>query len=99
NSWPDVDRLVATLASTAEVASGLCEVVVVDNASDGPIPAGWEDPAPGVRLLAQGENVGFAAGVNLGWKAARGPWLLLLHPDGGVRPGERRAPRRAGRDG
>ncbi|MCA1686709.1 MAG: glycosyltransferase family 2 protein, partial [Planctomycetia bacterium] len=81
NSWPDVARLVASLAATPEVGSGRCEVVVVDNGSEGPVPASLRAPGPGVRLIARGENGGFAVGVNAGWKAARSPWLLLLNPD------------------
>jgi GT2 family glycosyltransferase len=32
-------------------------------------------------LIARAENGGFAVGVNTGWKAAQGRWLLLLNPD------------------
>ena len=81
NGWPDVARLVATLAESPEVASGRCAVVVVDNASDDPAPPSLDPPPPGVRLLARGTNDGFAAGVNAGWRAGRSPWLLLLNPD------------------
>jgi GT2 family glycosyltransferase len=81
NAWPDVATLVEVLANSAEVSDGLCEVVVVDNASDGPVPAALASPRPGFRLIARRENGGFAVGVNAGWRAARGPWLLLLNPD------------------
>ena len=56
NSWPDVAALVAVLAGTAEVAAGVCEVVVVDNASDGPVPPALLEPPPGVRLVPQARN-------------------------------------------
>jgi N-acetylglucosaminyl-diphospho-decaprenol L-rhamnosyltransferase len=79
NSWPDVARLAAALAQSPEVAAGLCEVVVVDNASDAPPPPGL--PAPGVRLILRGDNGGFAAGVNAGRHAAAAEWLLVLNPD------------------
>ncbi len=81
NSWPDVTELVRALAASTEVESGLCEVVVVDNASDGPIPADFPRSGPAVRLIAREVNGGFAVGVNAGWRAARSPWLLLLNPD------------------
>src|SRR5262249_10313863 len=81
NSWPDVLRLVQGLACSAEVRAGLVEVVLVDNASQGPIPAALRNPAPGVRLVARTDNGGFAAGVNSGWHHARGGWLLVLNPD------------------
>ena len=81
NSWPDVARLVETLTSTAEVRSGRCDVVVVDNASDDPVPEDLARRRSGVRLVLRAENDGFAAGVNAGWRASRAPWLLLLNPD------------------
>jgi N-acetylglucosaminyl-diphospho-decaprenol L-rhamnosyltransferase len=83
NSWPDVVRLVSALAGSAEVEAGRCEVVVVDNASQGPIPEAWSALAsrPGVRLVARSDNGGFAVGVNAGWHAAESPWLLVFNPD------------------
>jgi GT2 family glycosyltransferase len=81
NAWPDVAGLVGVLAGSAEVASGLAEVVVVDNASEGPVPEPLRRPPAGVRLVGRADNAGFAAGVNAGWHASRSPWLLLLNPD------------------
>lgn len=81
NAWPDVLALVAALASSAEVEAGLCEVVVVDNASDGPAPDELLAPTIGVRLVFRDENGGFAVGVNAGWRRAKGRWLLLINPD------------------
>jgi len=81
NAWDDVGRLVETLAVTSEVGSGLCQIVVVDNASDGPGPGDLAAGRPGVRLITRGENGGFAAGVNTGWRASRSPWVLVLNPD------------------
>jgi GT2 family glycosyltransferase len=81
NSWPDVAALVGALEAEPEVAAGVCEVVVVDNASGGPIPPSLRRDRPGYRLVARPDNGGFAVGVNAGWRAARGRWLLLLNPD------------------
>ena len=80
-SWPDALRLTASLAAEPEFRSGQCQIVVVDNASRGPIPEAFLVPRPGLRLVARPHNEGFAAGVNAGWRAARSPWLLVLNPD------------------
>jgi N-acetylglucosaminyl-diphospho-decaprenol L-rhamnosyltransferase len=80
-SWPDVLRLVDSLAGSAEVSAGHSEIVVVDNASPEPVPNELRIPRSGVRLVARAENGGFSAGVNAGWHAARGSWLLILNPD------------------
>ena len=84
--WPDSERLTAALAKTPEVAEGFVEVIVVDNATPGPIPKFFHDPPLGVRLLARLTNDGFAAGVNAGWRVSKAPWLLLLNPDVEVGP-------------
>jgi GT2 family glycosyltransferase len=81
NSWPDTLRLVRTLRNTAEVATGSAEIVLVDNASEAPIPQELLIPAPGVQFVPRSDNGGFAAGVNAGWDVARGRWLLVLNPD------------------
>lgn len=61
-----------------------CEIVVVDNASsDGArerIEAALRD-RPGVRLVANRENRGFAGGNNDGVDAARGALVVLLNSD------------------
>jgi len=80
-TWPDVARLVAALTVEPEFLAGWCQVVVVDNASHGPIPAELQVPRAGLRLEARTDNGGFAAGVNTGWRAAGSPWLLILNPD------------------
>ena len=80
-SWPDVARLVAALLVEPEFLAGACQVVVVDNASPGPIPAEFLVARAGLQLEARRDNGGFAVGVNTGWRAARGPWLLILNPD------------------
>src|SRR5262249_23648866 len=81
NSWSDVCRLVAILAVSPEVSAGRAEIIVVANASAGPIPEDFRVPTPGVRLVLRDENGGFAAGVNAGWHTALGRWLLVLNPD------------------
>lgn len=92
DSWPEVRRLVASLEATPEVATGTCEVVVVDNASPGRPPADLlRAPLRGTRILTQGDNGGFSAGVNAGWQAARGRWLLVLNPDVVIPDGQLRS--------
>ncbi len=86
-SWPDVLRLVTSLAGSPSVASGACEVLVVDNDSPEPVPPALLEPGPGVRPIFRGENGGFSAGVNAGWRASEGRWLLVLNPDVVPEPG------------
>ncbi len=63
------------------------QIVVVDNAStDGSaaaVRAGW----PGVAVIEQRENAGFAAGNNAGIRATASELILLLNSDTIVPPG------------
>lgn len=81
NAWPDVEALVLSLSKSPEVGDGRAEILVVDNGSEGPVPEALRQPPPGVLLFPRGENGGFAVGVNAGWRASRGRWIVLLNPD------------------
>jgi GT2 family glycosyltransferase len=50
------------------------ELLVVDNGSSAPLPAG-------LRVLRPGRNLGFAGGANAGVAAAKGGIILILNPD------------------
>jgi len=62
------------------------DVVVVDNASSDGSAAAARGRA-GVRLVEAGQNLGFAAGANLGARVAAGDPLVFLNPDAVLRPG------------
>lgn len=58
-----------------------CEIIVVDNASSDGSAAHLRARYPGITVIEQGENAGFARGNNLGAKSARGEWLVLFNSD------------------
>jgi N-acetylglucosaminyl-diphospho-decaprenol L-rhamnosyltransferase len=63
------------------------EPVVVDNASGDRSPARLRALHPGLNVLEQPANGGFAAGVNTGFAASSAPFVVLLNPDTEPRPG------------
>jgi GT2 family glycosyltransferase len=61
------------------------EIVVVDNASDdGSLPVLRR--TEGIRLIANEKNLGYAAGGNAGFAAARGKYVALVNNDVVVEP-------------
>jgi GT2 family glycosyltransferase/glycosyltransferase involved in cell wall biosynthesis len=65
------------------------EVIVVDNASTDETVAGLRQAAarhPGLRLIENGANLGFAAANNIGLRAATGDYVVFLNNDTVVTP-------------
>lgn len=81
--YRDADRLQRLLRQLpAALAGWRSEVIVVDNASgERNLEADLKGVLPAVRLIANPTNVGFAAGVNHGVRAASGEILVVLNPD------------------
>jgi N-acetylglucosaminyl-diphospho-decaprenol L-rhamnosyltransferase len=62
------------------------EIVLVDNASSDRTAQAAHHADRAIRLIENAENLGFAAAVNQGAKAAKGRWLALLNPDAFAEP-------------
>lgn len=75
------DTLPACVAGLAAQTFTDFELLVVDNASPQGEAAGAVQGHGFASLIKAGANLGFAGGVNLGARAARGRWLVLLNPD------------------
>lgn len=67
--------------------SGPITVTVVDNDSGDGTPEHLRRNHPWVRVLPQGENVGFGIATNLGAAGGSSPYLLALNPDAAVEAG------------
>jgi N-acetylglucosaminyl-diphospho-decaprenol L-rhamnosyltransferase len=79
------------LRADAAAAGLRLEIVVVDNDSrDGTLEA-LAAAFPEVRVIANGENVGYARAVNQGLAATAAPFALVLNPDCEIHPGALRA--------
>src|SRR3990172_1751398 len=76
------DFLENALASAREAMKGIDgEVIVVDNASDDGSVEMVGRKFPGVRMVANDRNIGFAAANNIALRLSRGRYMLLLNPD------------------
>jgi len=57
------------------------ELIVVDNASRDGLADAVAAHYPGVRLIRNAENVGFARAGNIGFQASKGRYLLFSNSD------------------
>ncbi len=57
------------------------EILLADNGSSDGAPQAAAKADPGLTLMNNAGNVGFAAGNNRAAEEARGRWLVLLNPD------------------
>jgi len=62
------------------------EIIVVDNASPDENPERVKKECPEIIYIESDENLGFAGGNNLGFKVAKGKYILLLNNDTEVEP-------------
>lgn len=78
-NWNGGDHLVSLLDSLEPLSGELGSVRVIDNASED----GSERSAvrPWVQLVRSPRNLGFAGAANLGVRAGRSEWVLLMNPD------------------
>ena len=87
-NWNTREHLRECLRSLQENVAGVeIEVVVVDNASGDGSAEMVREQHPWVKLLAQEENTGYAAGNNAALQETGGRYKLLLNADIVVKPG------------
>jgi len=78
-------RLSRCLAALSSQTFRDFEIILLDNGSeDGSVAA--QSLPDNVTVVATGENLGFAGGMNRTAQSAKGKWLALLNPDTMVRP-------------
>ncbi|MBM3500566.1 MAG: glycosyltransferase family 2 protein, partial [Armatimonadetes bacterium] len=87
-NWNTRDYLRACLRSIRETIAHLDhETIVVDNASADGSAAMVAEEFPQVMLIANADNLKYAAGNNQALRAATGASKLLLNPDVVLKPG------------
>jgi N-acetylglucosaminyl-diphospho-decaprenol L-rhamnosyltransferase len=79
NSRAHIDRCLGSLVEHPPAIAH--EVVVVDNDSTDGTAGDIRERRSGIRVIAAGENLGFARANNLGIRQTSGELILLLNPD------------------
>lgn len=77
NRWEDVN---VSLSKIAEINYANLETIVVDNGSTDGSQRNIREQFPWVKLIEVGKNLGIEA-YNLGFKAARGEFILIIDDD------------------
>ena len=90
-SYNTKDLLRECLHSLADSVPENFEIFVVDNASEDGSPDMVREEFPRVTLIANTENLGFAAANNQAYERSTGEYVFLLNPD--ARVGEDAVPR------
>ena len=85
NTKPELERCLHAL-TRAEKSSGF-EVIVADNASDDGSVQMARSQFPGVVVLENERNSGFAGGVNMGIRNSQAPYKLIMNPDVALQKG------------
>lgn len=85
-SWNSVGYLPGCLDSLRLLERGPAEVVIVDSGSEDGSAELVRSDYPEFELMECGENVGFCRGNNLGIRATRSPFVLVLNPDTVLQP-------------
>jgi GT2 family glycosyltransferase len=88
-SWNGREDTLACLRSLERVEWPSLDVICVDNGSGDGSAAAVREQFPGVTLIENGSNLGYAGGNNVGIRAAleRGAdWVLLLNNDATLAP-------------
>lgn len=97
-NWNGKLYLDACLESVLGQDDGNIEVILVDNHSSDGSAAYVRQRFPGVKVIDAGDNLGFAAGNNLGVRHAGGDLVVLLNNDTVVQSGWMQALRSAMED-
>lgn len=86
-SYNTRELLLRAVGAACDPSQEVSEVVVVDNASsDGSVDA-VRSAHPGVLVIMNPTNLGFAAAANQGIRATRAPYVALLNSDAFPEPG------------
>ncbi len=86
-NWNGAAFLPLCLEALLGVATPDDEIMVVDNASTDDSLEQVRARFPGVTLICNARNLGYAGGANVGLRAAQGEALILLNPDVQVHAG------------
>lgn len=85
-NWNGIRFLERCLGSLASQTYASLEIIVVDNASTDGSAGLVREKFPQVKLIVNETNLGFAGGNNVGIRASRGRYIMILNNDTHIDP-------------
>jgi hypothetical protein len=85
-NWNGKDMLKTCLQSLSHLTYPNYEIIVVDNASTDGSPEMVRRDFPSAKVIVNEENLGFAAGCNVGIRVAKGKLIALFNNDAIAEP-------------
>ena len=80
-NWNGLDVIEKCINSVLNSSLAPLEIIVVDNGSKDDSAELIKSKFPEIKLIELKKNIGFAGGVNVGIKAAKGDYVFLLNND------------------
>src|SRR3989344_2256511 len=80
-NWNARENLQECLSALFKISYKNYEVILVDNGSKDDSVKFVKSNYPDIKIVESGKNLGFAGGNNLGFKQARGKYVLFLNND------------------
>jgi GT2 family glycosyltransferase len=81
-----LERCLDHVAAALARVDGGGEVLVIDNAATGDVARAVAARHPGVRVLEEAANTGFASAVARGLRESSAPWVALVNNDADLEP-------------
>lgn len=80
-SYGDANLTLQLLTSLNKISYTKTEIIIIDNHEYEDISSSFQEKSPKVRVIKTKANRGYAAGINIGIRHAKGEYLLLLNND------------------
>ena len=80
-NWNDKDVIVECIQSLLDQNRNKIDIIISDNGSKDDSVEFIRECYPSIKIIENGENLGFGSAINKGLSLAKGEYLLFLNSD------------------